>query len=275
MTDASSKSPPPAFSIEEAGDRLIAKGALDIRSLGNAEQLLLHSPAKRKGRALDLERAREPRHAGRAALARASRQGRRVDRRPPRAQGAARLVAGLELKPLPQPDCPAMARTRRRARQGRATKLAGHARHHHVRRPRGQRARPCASASARIAAAVDFAPGRRNRHRCAADRRAAGGDDQRRHRLPGRRAAAPLRRRGPDHRSGRRFGAARNGRADHGNPRRRPLGLRIHRGNRRHEVARGNRRAEGDGPRSDGDAGRAADHRPRSSRCRCSRSTPT
>ena len=125
------------------------------------------------------------------------------------------------------------------------------------------------------AAALDRAARLRDRHPGDPDRVADRIPDQRDRRVSRRAAAAAVRRGDLHRRSGRDRGAARDGRAAHGDHRRRPLGQRLRRRDRRHAPERRDRRAAVDGRRLLRSAGPAAADRAGDRVAAARRSSPT
>ncbi len=243
--------PCPHLPSTDVDGRLALRGTLDIHGVTEAERILKRSWGKGIPRTLDLAGLDHLDTPGALLLCALRNKGVELTGVRAEHQSLLDLICGLDLEAAAEAARRvAGARVRHAARQGRGRGVARHPRRDRVRRTRRERRRLRARAPERVAVAVDFPPDRRNRRRRAADRRAPGGDDQHRHRVSGRRPAAALRRRGPHHRPRRSVGAARDGRADHRDSRRRALGLRVHRRDRRHARARGSRRARGHGTRS-------------------------
>ena len=61
MPRATSEPPSPTIAIDDDGDRLALTGALDIRTMGEAEKALTPWPKKQRSRALDLSKPGAPR----------------------------------------------------------------------------------------------------------------------------------------------------------------------------------------------------------------------
>ena len=129
----------------------------------------------------------------------------------------------------------------------------------------GRRAAARRSASAPVPLHLDGAPARQCRLARGADHHADHVSDRLHHRAAGHVPFPQIRRRHLCGGHGRHSGAARNRRADRRHHGGRPLGQRLHRRARRHEDARGDRRAAHHGLRSDRGADpaahRGADHR--------------
>ena len=97
---------PPSFAIEARGDRLVATGALDIRSLADAEEVLLRSRSNRKGRALDLSRLDRLDTPGALLLRTLRNEDVELTGVRPEHKALIALVSGLDLEPLPQERTP-------------------------------------------------------------------------------------------------------------------------------------------------------------------------
>ncbi len=97
---------PPSFAIEARGDRLVATGALDIRSLADAEEVLLRSRSNRKGRALDLSRLDSLDTPGALLLRMLRNEDVELTGVRPEHKALIALVSGLDLEPLPQERTP-------------------------------------------------------------------------------------------------------------------------------------------------------------------------
>src|SRR5437016_2412935 len=103
MPRATSKPPSPTIAIDEEGDRLILTGALDIRTMGEAEKALTPWPKKRKSRALDLSKLSELDTPGALFLCGLRDKGVALIGIRTEHKALLDLICGLELKPLAKP----------------------------------------------------------------------------------------------------------------------------------------------------------------------------
>src|SRR5207237_160817 len=100
MPRATSKPPSPTIAIDEEGDRLILTGALDIRTIGEAEKALTPWPKKRKSRALDLSKLSELDTPGALFLCGLRDKGVALTGIRTEHKALLDLISGLEIKPL-------------------------------------------------------------------------------------------------------------------------------------------------------------------------------
>ena len=259
---ASAEPSPPTVVVSGDGDRLALAGALEIGTLAEARNSLQKWSKQGSSRSLDIAKLDSLDTPGALFLCGLRDKGVKLTGVRAEHRALLDLIGGLDLKPLPKIE--SVPRWRQIVIQ--LGKGAHDARHDALdiitfvgRAASWTGQRP--DAPGLPAPGFDLAAHSGNRHSCAAHHRPDGRHDRDRHRLPGRCPAAPLWRRGLHHQPGGGVGIARNGRADHRHHGGRPLGLRIHRRNRRHEDAGGSRRAQSDGDRAHAGAGGAAGDR--------------